>query len=143
MKLLLNEPGHGQGRVWAHARVVIHVQHPHVVQVLVLAYPQLMRVVTRARLKPGSVGSAILRRHGDKPYQLASGGEPGDPVCCLAALVDHYVDPEPGKTCGEIGDIGQDRTFERGVGVVSADGRNDDDQEILASRKPKTRPARP
>src|SRR5690349_13897069 len=100
-----------------------------------------MRIVAGTRLESRSVGGAIPRRHGDKPHELASGRQPGDPACCLAALVYDDVDPEPGKAGGEMGDVGQHRALERGVGVVSADGGNYNDQEIPASRLLVSRPA--
>src|SRR5262249_4536531 len=54
LKLLLDEPGHGQGGIRAYTSVVIHVQNPDVVAVLVLADPQLMGIVAGTRLKSRS-----------------------------------------------------------------------------------------
>ncbi len=141
LRLLLDEPGHGQRGIGAHTSVVIHVQHPHVVAVLVLTDPQLMRIVASTCLEPRSVRGAILPRHGDQPDQVASGRQPGDPACCLAALVDDDVDPESRKAPGQIGKVGQGRALEPRVGVVPAYGGDDNDQEIVASRQSVARPA--
>src|SRR5215471_16376319 len=100
-----------------------------------------MRIVAGTRLESRSVRRSILARYADKPQQFASRGQAGDPARCLAALVDDDVDPEPRKVRGEIGDVGQDRALERGVGVEPADGTNNNDQAILASHQPVARPA--
>lgn len=58
------------------------------------------------------------------------------PLAGLAALLDEHVDPHPREAGRQAGDEGQHRAFQRGVRVVPADGRHDDDQLIMAEESP-------
>src|SRR5436190_23736230 len=132
--LLGDEPDDRQGGVRPDGGVIVHVQDPDVVPDVAFHDPQLMREMVGAGLEPGACPGSVVLRDNDHPHDGTALGEGVDFGHRLAPLLCDHVYAEAGEMTGEMRAERDDGALESRVGVMPADGRDDDYELVMQAR---------
>ena len=115
----------------ADPRVVVHVEHPHVVRHLAFADPQLVREVIGACLEPSAVGRAVGAWHGDDPHGVRASAQRDDPIARVGPLLNHDVDAQPRESGGKVIAERADDPLEGREDVISPDSGHQDNEQFV------------